>query len=144
HAPTICAALSNAGRLKKYELTNTAVAIHPSISVMATSRRNRDGLGLENPYAVRALALPLAEHKSCGLELRANRGSPQSDHLLEHGHQHAAGVVAEHGAARDARELAVLRHGDREAVAVVDVQHHVDVRTTVADVDHAIGGNPQP
>ena len=36
---------------------------------------------------------------------------------------------------RDARQLLVLGHRNRVALAVVDVQHHVHVRAAVADVD---------
>ena len=38
----------------------------------------------------------------------------------------------------------ILGDGDRESVAVVDMQHHVHVGAAVADVDDAIGPTAEP
>ena len=68
------------------------------------------------------------------LEERTDLGGAPVGDLLEHRHQHAERVVAQHGAPRDARDVLVFRDSDREAVAVVHVQHHVDVGAPVANV----------
>ena len=49
----------------------------------------------------------------------------------------------EHLAAGDLRDVARLRDRDGQAVAAVDVQHHVDVRAAVADVDDAVARDAQ-
>jgi len=61
---------------------------------------------------------------------------------VERRHHDTEGVT-EDAAARDARELPVVRDGYGEAVMVVDVQHDMDVRAAIADADHTIRSNPE-
>ncbi len=60
-------------------------------------------------------------------------------HVFEDRHEHAERVLGENRALGDLRDVFVLRHGNREAVAQVHVQHHVHVGAAVANVDDAVG-----
>ena len=63
--------------------------------------------------------------------------------LIENRHHDAERVLAEYGALGDPRELFVFRYGNGEPVMVVYMQHHMNVGTAIADIDHAIGCNTQ-
>ena len=45
---------------------------------------------------------------------------------------------------RDPGQLLILRHGDREPVAMIHVKHHVHIGASVAHVDHPIRRHAQP
>src|SRR5579871_6101143 len=96
------------------------------------------GRGFANPQPVGAHAVPLLYQHSMRLEQGADTLGAPAGEVLEHRHQHAQRVVADDRAPRDLRDVLGLGGGDGEAAAMVDLEHHVDIRTAVADVDHAI------
>ena len=98
----------------------------------STARRRSDG------DAIGAGPLPFVQRQAIRLEQRPDLARIPSEHLIENRHHHRERVVAEHRAPGDSRELLVLGDGNREAVAIVDVQHDVHVGTAVADVDRAL------
>src|SRR5712664_494799 len=87
---------------------------------------------------IRADAVPLLNHEAVIFKEGADLARSESGDLLETGHEHAQGVVADHRALRDVRDFACFRHGDREAIAAIDVQHHGNVRLPVSHVHDLI------
>ena len=59
-------------------------------------------------------------------------------HLLQNGDQHAESIIAQDRTGRDRRDVRIFGNRDGEAREAVDVQHHVHVRTAVADVNKTI------
>jgi hypothetical protein len=72
------------------------------------------------------------------LEQPANVRRRVLRNLFQDGHEHAERVVADDRAPRDFGNVPRLRHGDRQPVATIDVQHHVQVGGTVADVHDSL------
>jgi len=96
-----------------------------------------------NGKHVGARFVPFAQCQAArGEETPDLRGIP-AENFLEHGHEGAHGVVAKHGAARDAGDELRLGHGDGQAVMLVDVHHHGQVGTAIAHVDDAVGADAQ-
>src|SRR5207248_5095498 len=65
------------------------------------------------------------------------RGVPVDD-FFENWHQHAQGVVAQNRAFGDLGNVPGLGDSNRETVPMVHVQHDVDVRAAVADVNNPV------
>src|SRR6185437_10078263 len=63
--------------------------------------------------------------------------------LFEDGNKDGDRVVAQHGAAGDLRYMLGFRDSDREAVAHLYMQHDVNIRTAVANVNNVIRPNLQ-
>ena len=81
--------------------------------------------------------------QSIRLEERPDVARAPPEHLLQDRHHHARRIVAEQRGLRDARQLFVLGDRNRIALAVVDVQHHVDVRAAIPDIDRSIRSDPE-
>src|SRR5580700_1165820 len=64
-------------------------------------------------------------------------GDPAQD-VLQNRDQHAQPVLAEDGTPRNLRDVFVFRHRDGQPVQPVHVQHHVNVGTSVADINYAV------
>src|SRR5258708_11934338 len=94
-------------------------------------------------HTIRPVLFPLVQRQAVGLEQFPNVPRPPVEQLIENRHHDAERVLAQHRAPGDPRELLVFRNGNREPVMVVDMQHHVNVGTTVADIDHTIGCDAQ-
>src|SRR5207245_11576412 len=92
----------------------------------AASRRSLCGwqVRLANRHPVGAGAVPLVDVEAVGFEERADPGPAPAGDVLQHGHEDAERVVAEHRAAGDLRDGRSLGDRDPVALAPVDVAHH--------------------
>src|SRR3569833_3686475 len=98
-----------AGRLKKYDPTNTAVAIQPRIccvtALASTSSRNR---GCRDHDPLGPGPLPILQDQAMRFKQCADLRSPQSKRLVQPRDQHAASIVTQAGGLGDARQLAIF------------------------------------
>ena len=78
------------------------------------------------------------KNESVRFEERANGWRVPFGDVFEDGNQDAEGIVAQDGPAGDLCDVLVFRHGDRQPAQAVDVQHHVYVRTAIANIDDAV------
>jgi len=92
-----------------------------------------------NRERVGAALVPIADGETLRCEQAADACRIPAENVFEHGNENAHGIVAEHGTLGDARDEFVLGDGDCEAVALIDVHHHRQIGTAVADIDDAIG-----
>src|SRR3989475_8433470 len=108
-------------------------------------RRARAVVGRALTYGqpIRPDSVPLLDRQAVLLEKRADARRIHAYDLLEDGHQHAQRVVTNDGASCDLRDQLGFGRGDGEAVAPVDVQHHVDVGTAVPDIDDPVRAHLQ-
>ena len=97
-------------------------------------------LPIADLYAIGPRLVPGLERQSMSLDELPYGARALVEDPVERRHHDTEGVT-EDAAARDARELPVVRDGYGEAVMVVDVQHDMDVRAAIADVDHTIRSN---
>src|SRR5208283_2495658 len=86
---------------------------------------------------------PFIQRQSVGFEQCPNVPRSPLEKLVENGHHDAERAIAEHRTIGNSRELLVLGNRNREPVTIIDVQHDMNVRTAVADVDHAIRSDAQ-
>jgi hypothetical protein len=84
------------------------------------------------------------EQHAVRLDEGADLRRTHPEHLVKYRDEDAEGVIAQDGRPRDAREVAILGHGNREAVGIIDVQHDVHVRAPVPHVDDAVGWHLEP
>src|SRR6185295_16562694 len=92
---------------------------------------------------VPANAFPFLQGQSIRLEQRPDLSRAPVEYLFEHRQHDAEGAVTQDAALGNLGEVLVLGDADGESVPIVDVEHHVDVRPTVPDVNGAIGSDPQ-
>src|ERR1700746_2588234 len=86
---------------------------------------------------------PFAQHQSLRGEVAANLGRIPAQHFFQHRSQHAHGVVAEHRAPRDARDVFRFADGDGQTIVLVDVHHHWQVRAAVTHVNNMVVADAQ-
>src|SRR2546425_12624617 len=96
---------------------------------------------VSNGKPVGSRSAPFLENQAMRLEQLTDANGVPADDVLEDGNQNAERVVAHHGALGDPGDVPGLGHGNSEAVAGVDLQHHMNVRATVADVDRTVGAD---
>src|ERR1035441_6170479 len=101
-------------------------------------RRPRD------PQRVRPHLVPLLQQKTVRIEEAPNLRCVPTHNLLQHRDQHAQRVLAQNRAPRNRRQVAVLRHRNRQPVQPVHVQHHVDVGASVPHVHNPVVADGQP
>ena len=88
-------------------------------------------------------SIPVLNQEAVGLEQLPNARTLPSRNLLQDWYQCSQRVIAEYGPLGNLSDVLRLRHGDSESVAPVDMQHHVNVGTAVADVHDVGRRNPQ-
>src|SRR5260370_8608406 len=106
-------------------------------------RSRIDGQYFTDFHTIRPVLFPLVQRQAVGLEQFPNVPRPPVEQLIENRHHDAERVLAQHSASGDPRELLVLRNSNRQPVLVVDMQHHMNVGTTIAALYNTIGCDTQ-
>src|SRR5206468_123008 len=101
------------------------------------SRRPRNRAPIPDGQPVRPHPIPLLNEQSLLLEHQADLTRVVATDLLQHRDQNTESVVADHRAAGDLCDVPRFGGGDGEALSTIDVQHHVNVRASIADVHDA-------
>src|SRR5579871_6305971 len=101
------------------------------------------GRGPPHRQPVRANPLPLLNEHAIGLEEGANTRALPAGDIFENRRQHGERATAENGTPGDLRNMRRLGDGDGQAVARIDLQHHVNIGAAVARIDDVIGADYQ-
>src|SRR5678815_4467565 len=86
---------------------------------------------------------PFLNHEPVTIEERSDLWRSIAGDLLKHRNQHTQRIVTHDGAPGDLADSPRLRHRDGETFPAVDVQHHVEVGASVADIDDAVSRQPE-
>src|SRR5882724_9846926 len=114
------------------------------LSVELRRRRYRHVLGrILNGQPVGAHLVPFEQSQPIGSEKAPDARRVPAQNFFQHGHEDAHGVVAENGSLGDTRNELRFRDGDGQAVILVHVHHHGQVRTAVAHVDDLVVTDPE-
>ena len=81
---------------------------------------------------------PFLKVEALLLHVHADAGWAPAEDVFHDGNEDAERIVAQKGPLGDLREIFVLGDGNRQAFEAVDVQHDMDVRTAVPDIDDAV------
>ena len=73
-----------------------------------------------------------------GLKQSSNSRRIPAGDCLQDRHEHAQSIVAENRPARDLRDVRVLGYRDRQPFQLIDMEHHVNIRTAVAYIHQTI------
>src|SRR5215471_2292171 len=82
--------------------------------------------------------IPFLDQKASGFESCPNAGGRPAGDILEDRDEETECVVAENGSPRDLGYELGFRDRDSISVAAIDMEHDVDIRAAVADIDDAV------
>ena len=85
--------------------------------------------------------VPLLDQKATGFESCANTGGRPAGDILEDGNEEAECVIGEDGSPRDLGYELGFRDRDSIPIAAIDMEHDVDIRAAIANVDDSVLGD---
>src|SRR4030095_9349982 len=142
-AANACTFRSVCGSRQRYDPAKTPVATHPTSSRgddIEPSRQIRLDFGQARAdrQPIRPNLVPLLNKQSLSFEGGADLGGVPSHDLFQNGDQYTQRVVTENSTLGDLRNAFGFRYRDREPLAPIHVQHHMDVGAAVTHVDNSI------